>query len=80
MDKDKKYIDLIKKKENIQALREYYHDHNCSPDEASSYINMLIKKVNMEREQGNQENHPQPPGRGSRREARFPTRRHEGQD
>ena len=56
MDKDKKYIDLIRKKENIQALREYYHDHNCSPDEASSYINMLIKKVKMEREQENQEN------------------------
>lgn len=55
MEKDKKYIDLIKKNENIQALREYYNDHNCSPDEASSYINMLIKKVKMEREQGNQE-------------------------
>ena len=31
-------------------------------------------------EQGNQENHPQPPRRGSRRKARLPARRHERQN
>ncbi len=51
MGKNKKYIDLIKDGQPLQAVKEYKDDTNCSLTEAKEHIDMLVEKINARKKE-----------------------------
>lgn len=51
MGKNKKYIDLIKDGQPLQAVKEYKDDTNCSLTEAKEHIDMLVEKINAKKKE-----------------------------